>query len=182
MAAFSAVLPYIGKFLKGADPVDRISVPEGNKQIFAMSESISATQKEDFAWGSYVLLRNTNTMSVLIAVQDSLCVRGYWNTPEDISKVQVLEWFKTQILQVGFLDLKDALYFPQSIDSQLQPMLPNGASSLLVLPMFGASYPTVNGNTKVEGFVLLVSGANYAYSDKDRAWICAVANKFQVTA
>lgn len=179
LAAFSAALPYLGKFLEGADPVDRSSIQEGNKQIFVMSENLSVAQKVDFAWGSYVLLRNTNTMSVLIAVQDALCVRGYWNTPEDVSKAQILEWFKTQIKQMGFLDLKDALYFPQSTDSQLRGMLPKGALSLLLQPIFGASDLATNVTTKIEGFVLLASSANYAYSDRDRAWVRAIANKFQ---
>lgn len=49
-----------------------------------------------------------------IAVQDALCVRGYWNTPENYSKSQLLEWFKSQIKQVGLSELKDTLYFPQS--------------------------------------------------------------------
>lgn len=48
----------------------------------------------------------------LISVQDALCVRGYWNIPEDASKVDILELFKRQIQQIGFSDLKDALYFP----------------------------------------------------------------------
>lgn len=138
------------------------------------------TQKEDLAWASYVLLRNTNTMSVLIAVEDVLCVRGYWNMPEDVSKAYIVEWFKGHIQQTGFLDLKDTLYFPQKpdSDSQLGRMLPSGTLSLLVQPVLSTSVPTINVTNKTEGFVLLISSANYAYGDKDRAWIKAVANKF----
>ncbi|XP_073101842.1 protein COFACTOR ASSEMBLY OF COMPLEX C SUBUNIT B CCB2, chloroplastic isoform X3 [Elaeis guineensis] len=180
LAAFSTALPYLGRFLKGATPVDRSSLPEGTKQIFVMSENASVSQKEDLAWASYVLLRNTNTMS-LIAVGDVLCVRGCWNMTEDVSKAHIVEWFKSQIQQTGFHDLEDTLYFPQKpdSDSQLGRILPKGTLSLLVQPVLSTSTPTINDTKKSEGFVLLASSADYAYGDKDRAWIRAIANKFQ---
>ncbi|KAI3925770.1 hypothetical protein MKX01_003329, partial [Papaver californicum] len=65
LAAFSITIPYVGKFLKGAGPVERPALPEGNKQIFAMSESLSDRDREDLAWGTFVLLKNTNTVSVV---------------------------------------------------------------------------------------------------------------------
>lgn len=179
LAAFSTSLSYLGKFLKGANPIDRSSLPEGNKQVFILSQNLSGIQKEDLAWGSYALLRNTNTMSVAIAVQDALCVRGYWNTPENYSKAQLLEWFKSQIKQVGLLELKDMLYFPQTPDTRLQGMLPKGVCSLFVQPLYGASSPVSNATTNIEGFVLLASSSKYAYNEKDRAWIRTIANKFQ---
>ncbi|KAI3665642.1 hypothetical protein L6452_44271 [Arctium lappa] len=46
------------------------SIPKGVEQIFAMSPNISDTVKEDLAWGSYTLLRNTNSICVLISIQD----------------------------------------------------------------------------------------------------------------
>lgn len=36
-----------------------------------------------------------------------------------------------------------------------------------------------NNETKTEGVILLACNANYAYSEKDRAWIRTVADKFQ---
>ncbi|PWA98394.1 hypothetical protein CTI12_AA019860 [Artemisia annua] len=118
LAGFSVVLPYIGQFLKGASPVREASIPEGSEQIFAMSPNISDTLKEDLAWGSYTLLRNTNSISVLISVDDVLCVRGYWNTPKnmDLSKDKAVEWFKEQMQRIGLFDLTDTLYFPQRSD------------------------------------------------------------------
>ncbi|ONK56522.1 uncharacterized protein A4U43_C10F9670 [Asparagus officinalis] len=160
LAAFSTALPYLGKFLKGANPVDRSSLPEGNKQIFVLSQNLSGIQKEDLAWESYVLLRNTNTMSVAIVVQDTFCLRGYWNTPENLSKDQIVEWFKSQIQQLGFLDLKEALYFPQNPDIRLRGILPKGVLSLLVQPLSGASDSINNVATDIQGFVLLMSNAN----------------------
>lgn len=51
--------------LQGADAASRVPLPEGSSQVFIMSENLSAAQKEDLAWASYALLRNTNTTSVV---------------------------------------------------------------------------------------------------------------------
>ncbi|KAL6954584.1 Protein COFACTOR ASSEMBLY OF COMPLEX C SUBUNIT B ccb2, chloroplastic [Sarracenia purpurea var. burkii] len=179
LAGFSIVLPYIGKFLKGSTVMDEATVLESAKQIFVMSQNIVDNIKEDLAWGTYVLLRNTNTVSVLISVQHALCVRGYWNTPKDISKVDALDWFQKQIQRIGLSDLEDTLYFPHSSDSELWEMLPKGTRSLLVQPVKQTPKSSVNRAEKTEGFVLLASSIGYAYSDKDRAWIRAIANKFK---
>uniref|UniRef100_A0A6N2NHH7 Uncharacterized protein n=1 Tax=Salix viminalis TaxID=40686 RepID=A0A6N2NHH7_SALVM len=66
LAAFSAALPYLGRFLKGAAPVDQGTLPQDAEQIFAMSQNISDAQKEDLAWATYILLRNTNTIAVVL--------------------------------------------------------------------------------------------------------------------
>ncbi|CAL4923421.1 unnamed protein product [Urochloa decumbens] len=178
LAAFSATLPFLGRFLEGADAASRVPLPEGSRQIFVMSENLSAAQKEDVAWASYVLLRNTNTTSVLIAIGDVLCVRGYWDPPADTSKYAMIEWFKSQIQKVGLADLRDALYFPNSSDSQLAKILPDGVLSVLAQPVL-RSLDLANGETKTEGVILLASNANYAYTEKDRVWIRTIANKFQ---
>ncbi|MCL7031849.1 hypothetical protein MKW94_009348 [Papaver nudicaule] len=179
LAAFSVTIPYLGKFLKGAAPVERPPLPEGSKQIFAMSESLSDREKEDLAWGTFVLLKNTNTVSVLISVQGALCVRGYWNSPESASKPQILEWLESQIQQIGLSDLKEPLYFPQGADSSVWEMLPEGTRSLLVQPVPGDPNSTDETTKKIGGFILLASSMSYAYNDRDRAWIGAVANKFK---
>ncbi|KAI3769527.1 hypothetical protein L6452_00633 [Arctium lappa] len=44
------------------------SIPKGADQIFAMSPNISDIVKEDLAWGSYTLLCNTNSISVIEGV------------------------------------------------------------------------------------------------------------------
>ncbi|XP_057475268.1 protein COFACTOR ASSEMBLY OF COMPLEX C SUBUNIT B CCB2, chloroplastic [Actinidia eriantha] len=179
LAGFSIVLPYVGKFLKGVTTIDQATVPEGAEQIFVMSQNIKDNVKEDLAWGTYVLLRNTNTISVLISVQDALCVRGYWNIPRDVSKVDALDWFHKQIQRIGLSDLKETLYFPQSADSELWEILPEGTRSLLVQPVQQAPKGSAIQEEKTEGFVILASSIDYAYTDKDRAWIGAVANKFR---
>ncbi|XAR66205.1 hypothetical protein NMG60_11012334 [Bertholletia excelsa] len=179
LAAFSTILPYLGKFLKGATPVDQATIPESAEQIFLMSQNITDNAKEDLAWCTYVLLRNTNTISVLISFQDALCVRGYWNIPRDISPADALDWFKKQIQQIGLADINDTLYFPQASDSEFWEMLPKGTCSLLVQPMGQPQKGRANQVEKTEGFLMLASSISYAYSDKDKAWIAAIANIFK---
>nr|DAD48013.1 TPA_asm: hypothetical protein HUJ06_017950 [Nelumbo nucifera] len=169
--------------MQGANLVDQSTLPEGNKQIFIMSENLSDTMKEDLAWGTYVLLRNTNTISVLISVGDVLCIRGYWSTPEDATKTHMLDWFGRQVQQIGLSDLKDTLYFPQRPDSGVWEMLPKGIRSFLVQPVLRACKLGGNGTEKtIQGFILLASSMSYAYNNRDRDWIGAVANKFRGSA
>ncbi|KAM5569466.1 hypothetical protein ABKV19_016803, partial [Rosa sericea] len=148
----------------GATPMDQTSIPEGCEQIFMISETTSNTRKEDLAWATtYILLRNTNSISV-----------------NPIStKPNVLDWFEKQIKSIGLSNLKETLYLPQIEDSGLWEMLPKGTRSLLVQPVLQVLHPNDSGNEQIQGFVLLASSMRYAYSDKDRAWAGALANKFR---
>ncbi|KAE8678303.1 putative 4-hydroxy-tetrahydrodipicolinate reductase 3 [Hibiscus syriacus] len=178
LAAFSVTLPYLGKFLKGATPMDQTTLPEGAEQIFVMSQNVSGAQKEGLAWATYVLLRNTSSTSVLILAQGALCIRGYWNLPDGVSKDNVLDWVKSNIEETGLSELTDTLYFPQSSDAEFQNILPQGTRSVLVQPILDPN-PSTNDMGNIEGFVLLASSMRYAYSEKDRAWIRAVSNKLR---
>lgn len=60
--------------MQGATPTDQKSIPEGAEQIFAMSQDISNDVKEDLAWGTYVLLRNTNSISVVCSQALNYCI------------------------------------------------------------------------------------------------------------
>lgn len=51
--------------MQGAVLVNERNVPDGADQTFVISQNVPDTLKEDLAWGSYVLLRNTNTISVV---------------------------------------------------------------------------------------------------------------------
>lgn len=65
-----------------------------------------------------------------------------------------------------------------NLDSELKEMIPVGTRSLLVQPILGARRLSSSQPEKTKGFVVLASGIDYAYTDKDRAWIAAIANKF----
>lgn len=63
-------------------------------------------------------------------------------------------------------------------DSKLKEMVPEGTRSLLVLPILKARKPSTGETESTKGFVLLASGIDYAFTDKDKAWIAAIASKF----
>ncbi|XP_010442731.1 PREDICTED: protein COFACTOR ASSEMBLY OF COMPLEX C SUBUNIT B CCB2, chloroplastic isoform X1 [Camelina sativa] len=175
LAAFSIALPYIGKFLKGS-VVEQRTLPEEGEQVFVISSNIGDSLKEDLAWATYVLLRNTSTIAVLISIQGELCVRGYWNCPDQMSKAQLHDWFKKKVDEIGLADVKETLYFPQYEGSSASwDILPDGTRSLFVQPLIQDIYEP----QKMDGFLLVASTAGYAYSDKDRAWIGAMAEKFR---
>ncbi|KAE9621020.1 putative cofactor assembly of complex C subunit B, CCB2/CCB4 [Lupinus albus] len=179
LASFSIALPYLGKFLKGAQPVDQTTLPEGTEQIFVMSSGIVDGLKEDLAWSSYILLCNTNAIAALISIQGDICTRGYWNVPDNSSKEILLAWFEKKIVDAALFDLKDTLYFPQDADSEFQDLVPKGTHSLLVQPMLQISTQSTTDLQKPAGFILLASTVRYAFSIKDRAWIAAVADKLR---
>lgn len=179
LAAFSVIVPYLGRFLKGSVLLEERNLPEDAEQAFVISENISDILKEDLAWGTYVLLRNTSTISVLFSFQDTICARGYWRTPKDVLKAHLHDWFENQIQQSGLRDLKETLYFPQVSDSELLEMLPRGTRSLLVQPVIQAEISDSSQKWKSDGFVLVASSNSYAYNNKDRAWVGVVAKKFE---
>ncbi|XP_073220354.1 protein COFACTOR ASSEMBLY OF COMPLEX C SUBUNIT B CCB2, chloroplastic isoform X2 [Cicer arietinum] len=163
----------------GAQPVDQATLPDGTQQIFVMSTDIGDSMKEDLAWTSYILLRNTNAIATLIFIQGEICARGYWNINDDSSKEILLGQFTEKIENAGLCDLKDTLYFPQDTDSEFQDLVPKGTRSLLVQPILQVSIKSATDLQKPVGFILLVSTMRYAFSVKDRAWIAAVANKLR---
>lgn len=55
----------IWEIVQGATPLDQKTLPESGEQIFIMSQNISDGLKENLAWATYVLLRNTNSISVV---------------------------------------------------------------------------------------------------------------------
>ncbi|KAF8116770.1 hypothetical protein N665_0014s0034 [Sinapis alba] len=171
----SAALPYFGKFLKGSEAEQR-TLPEEGEQVFVISSSIGDSLKEDLAWATYVLLRNTSTVAVMISIQGELCVRGYWNCPGQMSKDQLHDWFKRKVDEIGLADVKETLYFPQYAGSALSwDILPDGTRSVFVQSFV----QNIDESEKMDGFLLVASTAGYAYSDKDRAWIGAMADKFR---
>ncbi|XP_057249549.1 protein COFACTOR ASSEMBLY OF COMPLEX C SUBUNIT B CCB2, chloroplastic isoform X1 [Beta vulgaris subsp. vulgaris] len=180
LAAFSITLPYVGKFLKvkGAEPEELTTIPQRAQQIFVMSPNVSDVLKEDLAWTTYILLRNTKSVSVLISLQDVICIRGYWNLPENLSKDEILNWFMAKIKNSGLSDVEETLYFAQSTGSVLEKVIPEETGSILIQPFY-ITKPQDEGKKNVLGFVLVASSISYAYDDKDMLWIKAIANKLK---
>lgn len=70
----------------------------------------------------------------------------------------------------------EMLEFP---DSELNEMVPVGTRSLLVQPILEAPRKSSSQAEKSQGFILLASSIDYAYTNKDKSWIAAVADKFR---
>lgn len=64
------------EILQGASTADQATIPEGTEQIFVMSQNVYDAQKEDLAWATYILLRNTNTIA---AVYHCIIIYHLWN-------------------------------------------------------------------------------------------------------
>lgn len=63
--------------MQGATAFTEKVIPEDAEQIFSMSKDISDILKENLAWGTYVLLRNTNTISVVCYRPNGLFQRKF---------------------------------------------------------------------------------------------------------
>lgn len=177
LASIAVCLPFAGKRLKGMSVSRHQDFPADCRQVFLMSENLSVDDKEDLAWGSYALLRNTISMSVLIFHSEVLCARGFWDMPADASNDDIFNLFKGEIEQLGLSDLTTTLYFANNADEQGWDIIPKGAASLLVQP-FNCRILSDENITNSRGFVFLISRTPQAYGDKERAWVTALANKF----
>lgn len=62
--------------------------------------------------------------------------------------------------------------------SVLKEAIPEETGSILVQPLC-SSEAQGKGNENDVGFVLVASGVSYAYDEKDKLWIKAIANKFK---
>lgn len=57
--------------------MDQTTLPDGTQQIFVMSTDIVDGLKEDLAWASYILLRNSNAIAAVCGIDLSLLVIGH---------------------------------------------------------------------------------------------------------
>lgn len=178
LASIAVCLPFAGRLLKGMSVSRPQDFPADCRQVFLMSENLSIDDKEDLAWGSYTLLRNTISMSVLIFHSEVLCARGFWDMPTEASNDDIFNLFKGKIEQLGLSHLTTTLYFANNADEQGWEIIPKGAASLLVQP-FNCRILSDENITNLGGFVFLISRVPQAYGDKERAWVAALANKFE---
>jgi len=63
--------------------------------------------------------------------------------------------------------------------SEFQDLVPIGTRCLLIQPVLHVSNESDTGSQNPDGFILLASTTRYAFSNKDKAWIAAVANKYR---
>ncbi|GLJ44343.1 hypothetical protein SUGI_0928680 [Cryptomeria japonica] len=178
LVAISISIPYVGKRLKGTNVARQTILPVNCREVFLIAECLSDVDKEDLAWGSYALLRNTLSMSLLIYHSEPLCARGCWDMPAEASKDDIFTMLEHEIDQLGLSHVTETLYFPNYVDRQGLGRVTKGAASLLVQP-FNWRVSSNDNTVHSGGFILLFSSVPQAYGDKDRAWVAALANKLK---
>lgn len=197
--AFAAVLaticiasPTIEARLKELEPGrGRQAAPQevqGGISTFAIADSVSEEQKQELAWASYALLRNTNTCGVAVfRGQQAVMARGALGPAASADGPQAC----LQALSKAQSSLKSQLTADTSKDGgQLAYFQDNGALSSAGAKDWAGLVPTgVNsifmcqGPTSNDNGVLLVllSDRPRAWSRRERLWGLAVTKKLEIS-
>ncbi|OAE35261.1 hypothetical protein AXG93_392s1080 [Marchantia polymorpha subsp. ruderalis] len=149
------------------------------KQLFALADGLSDSRRQELAWASYTLLRNTDSTACLIWHSGRVvCVRGFWEIPDvdDLkSKSSALAWLDSKLLSNRFAELQEPLYKPNNADVRGLEIIPRGSACLLLQPFPNSTNTEWKGAG--QGFLLVTSKTPQAYRRKDRLWIEAIAKK-----
>lgn len=179
LAASSISLPFIGRQLNGGNKIQRKLEP-GQKQIFCLADGLTDSHKQDLAWVSYNLLRNTSTTAMLVWHSGQVVgARGFWGAQPDSGPgssrpLRSLQQ-KLEAQMEKYSSLKEPLYLPGNADLQGWDIVPPGSASVLVQPFPKDSNVETEGS--LQGFLLLISNTPAGYRRKDRQWAASVAKK-----
>ncbi|KAG6549458.1 hypothetical protein Mapa_008993 [Marchantia paleacea] len=177
LAAVSISLPAINRQLNGGRSSSAVDPNE--KKVFALADGLSDSRRQELAWASYTLLRNSDSTACLIWYSGRVvCVRGLWEIPDvdDLeSKSSALAWLNNKLKSNRFAELKEPLYKPNNADGQGLEIIPRGSACLLLQPF--PDYTNTESKGAGQGFLLVTSKTPQAYRRKDRLWIEAIAKK-----
>lgn len=169
-AILSINLPSIGRSLNGGTSTSAATSMSTSRQIFALAKNLSLEDKEDLAWGSYALLRNTKTTSLAIWNEELVCARGFWDIPNE-AEGNILEWLEEMLRKTSLFACDTLTYLPFKADKQGWKVIPNGVVCSLVLPFKKSCSRTSTVDLKVKkGCILLLSNVQDAYTEKDIMW------------
>ncbi|BBN17886.1 hypothetical protein MPTK1_7g17720 [Marchantia polymorpha subsp. ruderalis] len=179
LAALSISLPAINRQLNGGGGRSSSAGKPNEKQLFALADGLSDSRRQELAWASYTLLRNTDSTACLIWHSGRVvCVRGFWEIPDvdDLkSKSSALAWLDSKLLSNRFAELQEPLYKPNNADVRGLEIIPRGSACLLLQPFPNSTNTEWKGAG--QGFLLVTSKTPQAYRRKDRLWIEAIAKK-----
>jgi len=192
LAAVCAVVPEIEERLKEALPGrGRLSTSAqiaGATQAFCLAPGLPDAAKQELAWSSFSLLKNTNSCGVVVVSDGKvLMARGALgqgvvvakqaeqtlaNMSRDLSGA--LASCSKEMGAAAAGGSRQPLYLPDRgsmsrVSAQSWASLPAGAESLLVQPI-----STASGK---QAALLLFSERPRALSDRERSWAAAIANK-----
>jgi len=187
LAAACLAIPSLDKRLsesrKGVR-ADRQDV-QGGTQVFGITEGLSDEHRQELAWATFALLRNTNACSVLVVKAGKIwCARGSVPTLAATGDPQeVLDGLSEAVKDASAAcDELAAVQHPgakplyladgrqlSGLSGSGWAFVPSGVKSVLVLPCTAAG---------AEGGMLILLGSEArAFSTRERAWAGAVANK-----
>ncbi|KAJ7567789.1 hypothetical protein O6H91_01G007000 [Diphasiastrum complanatum] len=111
LAVVAMSLPFWGSRLKGAKFKQVSKLQSSSKQIFVLEDTMNPSQKEELAWASYALLRNTNIIAVMFWFSGKVvCARGNWNIDIKPADINELIWLQSIMKQTPFYSLDGPLY------------------------------------------------------------------------
>ncbi|KAL4423674.1 hypothetical protein ABPG75_000975 [Micractinium tetrahymenae] len=202
LAAAAIVTPSIEQRLKELQPgrgrQAAASSVAGATSVFALQPGLADGTKQDLAWASYALLRNTNICGLAACWEGRpVLARGLLAVPGgaasggkgEAAAAAVLGALGGEAWQAAVAAAAGGqLYCPdrgamEKAGAAAWPGVPEGAESLLAQPLLpfddadSSGIGSSSGGAAPRGVLLLLSERPRALSSKERAWAAAVAAK-----
>ncbi|KAI5072517.1 hypothetical protein GOP47_0012623 [Adiantum capillus-veneris] len=152
----SISLPSIGRSLSGGRP-DAATLLPNSRQIFALSKNLLLEEKEELAWGSYALLKNTRTTSLVIWNEELLCARGFWDVPSE-AEGDVIGWLEEMVKKSSVSTCNTLTYIPFKADKLAWDFIPSGVVCSLVVPFDSSSVEEITKCHAIVTFHLVFWG------------------------
>lgn len=177
-AILSISLPSIGMSLNGEASIKGATSMPASRQIFVLANNLLELQKEDLAWASYALLKNTKTTSLSIWCSELVCARGFWDIPME-AEGNILDWLEDSFNETMLFECETPIYLPNKADDRAWKVVPKGAKCLLVQPFKESSSTRIIDHEARKGSIILLSNVPNAFNEKDRTWVALLAKKLQ---
>eukprot|EP00850_Spirogloea_muscicola_P019112 SM000183S04006 [mRNA] locus=s183:280176:283150:- [translate_table: standard] len=139
LAGLAVATPYLGRRLKRAQGGREALAAQGSNQSFLLAASLSDAERQELAWATYAILRNTTTSGVLVWRGGKiLCARGSWDVGGAEPGVALEELAgRVQKASADSPELKGlavgetaSLYVPLRSGDDFLPLVPSSAASL----------------------------------------------------
>jgi len=159
----------------------------GSAQVFALKENLDESARQELAWATFVLLRNSNARGALIVKGGRVwCVRGCLRVAAVGDEKAVLAELDQSVAsassasrQLAALQSNQPQPFYLEDEKQLLEagastwgFVPPGVKAILALPLAGGADNA--------GMLLLMGSRPRAFSQGERRWAAELANKLNV--
>lgn len=199
LALILAVVPEIEERLREAQPgrgrqaVNTEGIAGATNAFLLDSAKLTEKAKQELAWASFALLKNTNSCSIIVQSSDRTLmargqlgkevltlVAGQTDALDNLSSAMVEMCWKSPELANVLSGKADQLWLPNrsSINSagvSACKAIPSGVESMLAQHI-----PSSQGTTGPGGILLLMSERPKALSDRERTWAAAMAKKLML--